>query len=788
MVLCEMGPATAPDLDFGPDYPGPYDGGVVEVGEEATITVPLSNLGGSELVISELNLAEESQFTILSPAVLPVSLAPEETVDLEIGFRPEQVGRASERVHIVSNDPSRDGACFVPLAGVGAADAEPRLTARAELAFGQVPVGGASELMLELSNDGGRDLALSASLASDDFSLAGLVPATLTPGERALLPVRLSPGTAGELNAILNLHSNDPTNLDHPVALSGEGLASARIGVEPSLLDLGVVEGQGQAVLQISNQGGAELVISAVEVDPPFSANAPPLPALLPPGASLEVELRLEDSVSGLHRAAVRVLSNDPVLPWAVVPVHAHAAAGRTWVLDFPAVARTPGLEDAQWFSDAVLLNPSDEPAAVDLVFLPHGGDNGQAGAFSYSVSARQQRLVRDVVSALGQTGAGGLEVHTTSPDVIGVSRTYSADEDRSFGQHIAAVAREEALVDGHQYLLPGLAGNDGFHTNLGVLNLGEGATTVAFEVYGPSGVLLGTVTVTAAARGFAQTTSAIAPLTGDAIRGGYAILSGGDAGARFLAYASVVDDSSHDPTFISPTPLDAALAPLESIVQVVASNSGLNDTWWRSEVSVVNLGGSAADVTLELNPAGGGEPSTVVITVGGGEARFLPDVVSTTFGGSGTGWLRLSSEATGLHVSSRTFNDDPDGTYGQLVPAVGVSELFTFDDVVVLPGLRSADGFRTNLGVTSLAEVPTELEVVVIGADGVDVGTLRVALASNSFVQVGRLLQDQLGIYGWAWATLSSTDPEAAYTAHASVVDGTTGDPAFIPAVAMPE
>ena len=88
----------------------------------------------------------------------------------------------------------------------------------------------------------------------------------------------------------------------------------------------------------------------------------------------------------------------------------------------------------------------------------------------------------------------------------------------------------------------------------------------------------------------------------------------------------------------------------------------------------------------------------------------------------------------------------------------------------------------------TSLAEVPTELEVVVIGADGVEAGMVRVALPARSFVQVGRLLRDQLGIDGWAWATLSSTDPEAAYTAHASVVDGTTGDPAFIPAVAMLE
>jgi hypothetical protein len=60
--------------------------------------------------------------------------------------------------------------------------------------------------------------------------------------------------------------------------------------------------------------------------------------------------------------------------------------------------------------------------------------------------------------------------------------------------------------------------------------------------------------------------------------------------------------------------------------------------------------------------------------------------------------------------------------------------------------------------------------------------------LPARSFVQVGRLLRNEFGIDGWAWATLSSDDPEALYAAHASVVDGTTGDPSFIPGVAIPE
>jgi hypothetical protein len=691
-------------------------------------------------------------------------------------------------VHIVSNDPSRGGSSYVPVAGIGAAAAEPRITAQAELIFGQVPVGGASELTLELRNDGGRDLTLGASLTGHGYSLAGVVPAILAPGEGALLPIRMAPGSAGEHSATLTLHSNDPSHPEHLVALSGEGLASARIAVDPGVLDLGVVEGQGQASIKISNLGEADLVISAVEADSQLSAHAPSLPASLSPGASLDLEVGVDSAADGLVQASLRILSNDPTLPWAVVPVHVHLAEGPTWRLDYPAVARTPGLAGAQWFSDAVLLNPSAEPAAVDLSLLPSGGGGESVGPVTYSVPARQQRVLRDVVSALGMTGAGGLEIHTTSPDVMGVSRTYSTGDDGSFGQHIAAVAQEDALVDGDRYLLLGLAGNDGFHTNLGVLNLGTTATAVDFELYDTSGVLLETVRVRAAARSYAQKNSVFSRLTEDAIKGGYAVVSTSAAGARFLAYASVVDDGSHDPTFISPMPLADPATPLETIVPVVASNSGLNDTWWGSEVSVVNLGGSDAEVMLEFHPSDGSDENTIDVTIAAGEAHFMPDVVSTTFGANGTGWLRVTSPASGLHVSSRTFNDDSAGTYGQIVPATAVADLFTSDDVAVLPGLRSADGFRTNLGVTSVAEVATVLEVRVIGADGIDVDTLRVRLPARSFVQVGRLLRNKLGIDGWAWATLSSADPEASYTAHASVVDGSTGDPAFIPAVAMPD
>ncbi len=117
-------------------------------------------------------------------------------------------------------------------------------------------------------------------------------------------------------------------------------------------------------------------------------------------------------------------------------------------------------------------------------------------------------------------------------------------------------------------------------------------------------------------------------------------------------------------------------------------------------------------------------------------------------------------------------------------MPTVTDSDLIGSGQVAVLAGLSSADGFRTNLGITSLAAVDTTVTVRVFGDDGGLVGELDVVVPALRFVQVERVLAGQLGFIGTAWATLTSVEEGASYVAHASVVDGQSGDPIYIPAV----
>lgn len=166
---------------------------------------------------------------------------------------------------------------------------------------------------------------------------------------------------------------------------------------------------------------------------------------------------------------------------------------------------------------------------------------------------------------------------------------------------------------------------------------------------------------------------------------------------------------------------------PLSATPTAVVPDPGLGGTVWRSELTLANRGTEPAVVTLALHPRDDGTPATTEVEVPALAALHLDDVVGSTLAASGSGWLGATSTSGGLLLSSRTFNDDPDGTL--------VGEL----DVIVPP---------------------------------------------QSLVQLDRVLTASFSYTGRAWATLSSDDPAAAFSAYASVVDEGTGDPVFIPAV----
>ncbi len=781
VVLAHLSHANQPDLDFGPDFPD-LVAEMVHSGNTSTVTVPLTNTGGSTLVIEGAAMNGSSPFRVVSPTDYPVSLESGESVDMVVEFRSSSSGNQQEYGAVFSNDPSYPGGyAYFTVAGRSAAFEDPRLVATSQINVPSVPVGGVGETSFSVRNYGAEPLTLSTQLGAGPFRLASVVPSTVDGGGSVGIFVRFEPSDVGQHSTTLTLFSNDPNNPEHVVTVTGSSFGAPRLQINPAPINLGMAADGGQATVTIANTGTEDLELAGLSLDGDFDfvGEVPSLPAALGSMASVNLQIASSAQGTGDVRGSFRVDSNDPSLPRTVIPVSAYGLAdGQTlsnW--SYPAAASTVGLGGALWISQAFLLNPTDEEMMVSLGFRPKTVRSDSD--LTLSLPARSQRSVEDLVRATGHRGAGGVAIGVAGEGFVGVSRTFSAENSGTFGQYIPAIPITAAMTEETLWVLPGLAGNDGFHTNMGAYNFSDVGVDITYELFTGDGTSLGSGTLMVEAGAYQQHNEVIAELTSDRVRGGYALLSTVSPDARFAAYGSVVDDGSHDPTLVLPVSVDGSNETL--VIPVVASNPGVGQTMWRTDVALVNLSDVMTEVTVTLHSHGA--DSSEAFTVLEQSAYLLEDVVREAFGGTGSGWLEIEASGPGLAANSRTYNDAAEGTYGQFVPAVTGDALISDGEIAVLAGLNS-DGFRTNLGLTSLSDSDITVTATVFDDRGETLGELQIEVLAGAFVQMQRLLGQQIGYTGTAWATLTSDDPEASYLAHISVVDEVSGDPIYIPAV----
>ena len=232
--------------------------------------------------------------------------------------------------------------------------------------------------------------------------------------------------------------------------------------------------------------------------------------------------------------------------------------------------------------------------------------------------------------------------------------------------------------------------------------------------------------------------------------------------------------------------------------VPAAANAAGVNLTRWRTDLQVKAQGDEPASFTVELlkSSADNRDPEVRSYSVGAGQSARLANLLESEFGFTGTAALRVSATAGRILVTSRTFNDDPAGTFGQTVPAVDDREAFGPGDRAALIQLsRSPDrsiGFRTNVGVVNLTDQSIGIDIELHRADGGDVGNVSLTLRPFEHRQVN----DVFASGGAAdiddgYAIVRTSSPGGRFLTYASVVDNASGDAVFIPgsmdALALP-
>jgi hypothetical protein len=197
--------------------PTSIDFGSVRVTQTDTKTVTVKNAGGTNLVISAIS-DPTGPFSIINKPGLPLTIEPDQSVNLSVRFAPLAVGPTASSFGIQSNDPATP-LVTVNLSGIGTAAPVPNL----EVNPGLVDFGtSTTPRNVEISNTGEADLFIASVIPPNaPFFLSGSPAGTLKSGEKKTVTVFFAPPTLGLFTSGFTLVSNDPDSLLTFVGLKG---------------------------------------------------------------------------------------------------------------------------------------------------------------------------------------------------------------------------------------------------------------------------------------------------------------------------------------------------------------------------------------------------------------------------------------------------------------------------------------------------------------------------------------------------------------------------------------
>lgn len=261
---------------------------------------------------------------------------------------------------------------------------------------------------------------------------------------------------------------------------------------------------------------------------------------------SLEIVSPVANAVTA-YASVIDNVSQDPVF------VQARPAETGSEVY-IAAAGRTAGAAGTYWRSDLTLHNPGAASVTATIRFLRAGQDNRFVSGRTLALGPNGTQTIRDVLTWLGVgDGSGALQIRWSgsSAGIVATSRTYTtrATDSGTLGQSIAMATASDF---GSRAIVTGLASDGRSRTNLGVVNSGDSAIGVALHLTLPDGRRIASASVTVPARSQMQSAAAsLFPSVSFANLGTFTVIAETLTPTMF-AYASVIDNQSGDPIFVS--------------------------------------------------------------------------------------------------------------------------------------------------------------------------------------------------------------------------------------------
>ncbi len=199
-------------------------------------------------------------------------------------------------------------------------------------------------------------------------------------------------------------------------------------------------------------------------------------------------------------------------------------------------------------------------------------------------------------------------------------------------------------------------------------------------------------------------------------------------------------------------------------------------NSWWRSDIAVLNRSSLSANLTLKMYAPSG--LKTMTISVAGKAQLLLRDVAGQLGVSAESGTLQVVSDQAVL-LTGRTYNQiDATHTYGQDYDGQESSLMLGAGQSAWLPQLTQNALFRTNIGLTNTGGSTASVTLTLFDGQGNQVSILPLNLAPAEFYQFDQPYSNTAARgtdNGYAIVTVSTGSGIVAY---ASVIDQATGDP----------
>lgn len=236
-------------------------------------------------------------------------------------------------------------------------------------------------------------------------------------------------------------------------------------------------------------------------------------------------------------------------------------------------------------------------------------------------------------------------------------------------------------------------------------------------------------------------------------------------------------------------------------VIPAVANSQGGFGTRWMTRLSIFNPQLEyPLVVSVSYVPSGGLQGSEVLITIPENSLYYSDNALDDLFDRSGGGSFLVATFpednpgvpddviARAFLVTSDTYNNDPDGTYGQTIAGIwtGLYD-YEYDDYgisAVAHGIRNiaSEGWRTNVGAVNLGRCNANLLVSVYDADGRTLANqIPLTLPPLGHIQQTLPVQvDNGSVEFIVDDPCATTNDYAIVFPYTSTIDQFSGDPAY--------